>query len=178
VAAGRPGELLLVLGPRARADRDHRRVLLEAGFSLVADVELIGGAAVDPQLVAFASSAGKSLEAFKNALWAVGEYAAGVRYRDPSDPEGHPVHISPNPHPGPLRRDLLAHLATVGVASVTELRQFTATSTIYRATDTNVAITALLAAGKVTRSPESGRLAGDVVIRPTLSGPGTAVIGG
>jgi hypothetical protein len=165
VAAGRPGELLLVLGPRARAELEHRRALREAGFPLVTDVELVAGEAVEPQLVVFATATGKSLDAFKDAMWAVDEYA-GVRYRDPGDPEGHLLDISLSPHPGPLRRELLAHLAEVGPSSVTALRQFTVTATVYRAADTNRALTALLAAGQVIRSPEQGRLAGDVIIEP------------
>ncbi|MEV1289541.1 hypothetical protein [Micromonospora sp. NPDC049679] len=162
VTAGRPGEMLLVLGAEARVGLDHRRALREAGFALVADVELVadGGAA----LVAFATSSGKSLDAFKDAMWAVDEYA-GVRYRDPHDPDGHLLDISLEPHPGPLRRELLARLAA-GPGTVTELRQFTATETVYRPTDTNRVLAALLTAGAVTREPEHGRLGGDVVIRP------------
>ncbi|MFP5369455.1 MAG: hypothetical protein ACLGI3_01710, partial [Actinomycetes bacterium] len=106
---------------------------------------------------------GKGLEAFKNALWAVDEYA-GVRYRDPRDPEGHLLDISLSPHPGPLRRELLAHLRSAGARTVTELRQFTLTQTVYRASDTVRVLNALLSAGTVTRTPDRGRLGGDVVI--------------
>ena len=98
-------------------------------------------------------------------MWAVDEYA-GVRYRDPRDPEGHLIDISLRPHPGPLRRELLAHLASVGEASVTDLRQFTVSETVYRAADTNQVVATLLKAGQVTRAPEGGRLTGDVVIAP------------
>ncbi len=74
--------------------------------------------------------------------------------------------ISLAPNPAPLRRELLAHLAAVGERSVTQLRHFTLTDTVYRAGDTNRALTALLTAGAVTRHPEQGRLAGDVLITP------------
>ncbi|GAB3155700.1 hypothetical protein GCM10027290_52360 [Micromonospora sonneratiae] len=177
VAGGRPGEVLLVLGSQARAELDHRRVLAEAGFPLVADVELVDGVAatrpVDggglPQLVVFATTLGRSLDAFKNDLWAVGE-GTGARYRDPQDPEAQSVDISPSPQTDPLCRELLSELVRLGPCSVTELRQFTVANTIYRASDTLRAITAMLAAGRVTRTPESGRLAGDVIIEPTTAG--------
>jgi len=120
----------------------------------------------EARLVAFATGSGKSLDAFKDAMWAVDEYA-GVRYRDPHDPEGHLLDISERPHPGPLRRELLAHLDTVGRATVTELRQFTVTDTVYRSADATRVITALLTGGQIRRDPPSGRLAGDVLIEPT-----------
>ncbi len=116
------------------------------------------------RLVAFATLSAKSLEAFKNCLWAVDEYA-GVRYRDPTDPDGHHGHLAA-PNPGPLRRELLAHLGTVGPTSVAGLRHFTLTETIFRASDTVRVLTALLSQGAVTRDPERGRLSGDVVIAP------------
>jgi hypothetical protein len=165
VAGGKPAELLLALGSgAARAGLDHRAAVRAAGFVLVTDVELV--ADDEPsELVVFATSSGKSLEAFKDAMWAVDEYA-GVRYRDPRDPQGHLLDISLRPHPGPLRRELLAHLASAGRCSVTELRQFTAGETVYRPADTTRVLTALLAAGLVTRHPGQGRLAGDVLISP------------
>ncbi|HEX7746969.1 MAG TPA: hypothetical protein VF462_17125 [Micromonosporaceae bacterium] len=162
VASGRPAELLLALGPRAGTLVDLRTVLPSAGFPMLTQVELVDreGAC---ELVVFATSLGKSLEAFKDALWAVDEYA-GVRYRDPRDPDGHLLDISLNPHPGPLRRELLAQLASAGPCSVTDLRRFALTETVYRAADTMRALAALLTAGQVTREPAQGRLAGDVVI--------------
>ena len=163
VAGGRPAELLVVLGPLARAGLDHRRALHDAGFPLVADVELVSAGSPDPWLVAFATGSGKSLDAFKDAMWAVDEYA-GVRYRDPRDPQGHLLDISLTPHPGPLRRELLAHLEAAGESSVADLRRFTASETVYRASDATRVLTALLAARLITRSPAGGRLSGDVLI--------------
>ena len=158
VTVGRPAELLL-LTP-AGGWPDLRPALREAGFTLTAGVELVGESS---HLLAFATSSAKSLEVFKNALWSVDEYA-GVRYRDPGDPEGHLLDVSLSPHPGPLRRELLAHLESVGGRTVTELRHFTLTETVYRASDTVRVLGALLTAGSVSRRPESGRLSGDVVI--------------
>ncbi|SDY38750.1 hypothetical protein SAMN05444365_10297 [Micromonospora pattaloongensis] len=163
VTVGRPGEVLLVLGAAAREEFDPRHALAEAGYPLVADVELVADSEI--ALVVFATRSGKSLDAFKNAMWAVDEYA-GVRYRDPRDPDGHLLDVSLNPHPGPLRRELLARLAAVGPSTVTELRQFTATDTVYRPSDTTRVLTALLETGVITRDPEHGRLGGDVLIRP------------
>lgn len=162
LAVGKPAEAVLVLPAVGFAADDYRAQLRAAGFPLVAAVEL----AVDEepgQVLVFATGAGKSLEGFKDTLWAVDEYA-GVRYRDPGDPERHLIDISLNPHPGPLRRELLGHLAGVGEATVTELRTFALTETVYRAADATRVVQALLAAGSVTRRPEHGRLGGDVVI--------------
>jgi hypothetical protein len=157
--AGRPVEVLLV---GAAGDWPARRAELRAaGFALTSGVELVDGG--DARLVGFATGSAKSLEAFKNCLWAVDEYA-GVRYRDPTDPDGHLLDISLSPHPGPLRRELLAHLGEVGRSSVVDLRHFTLTETIFRASDTVRVLTALLSAGAVTREPERGRLSGDVLI--------------
>lgn len=164
VAKGRPAELLLNLGPLSRAGLDHRRVLTEAGFPLVTAVELIAGAGTDPALLVFATGSGKRLDAFKDALWAVDGSAAGVRYRDPDDPEGPPLDISPSPPTEPLRRELLARVRAAGRCTVTELRQHTAERTIYRAADATRVLTGLLAAGLVNREPAAGRLSGDVVI--------------
>ena len=159
ITGGKPTEVLLVAP--AGGWSAQREALRGAGFTLAAGVELVEGE--DSRLVAFGTSSAKSLEAFKNCLWAVDEYA-GVRYRDPTDPEGHLMDISLSPHPGPLRRELLAHLDAAGPCSVTELRHFTLTETIFRASDAVRVVTALLSAGAVTREPERGRLAGDVVI--------------
>ncbi len=159
VRVGKPAELILVAPAGGWAG--HRTALREAGFPLTAGVELVDGSGC--RLVAFATPSAKSLEAFKNCLWAVDEYA-GVRYRDPTDPDGHLLDISLHPHPGPLRRELLAHLDAVSRATVVELRHFTLTETIFRASDTVRVLNALLAGGAVTREPERGRLSGDVVI--------------
>lgn len=177
LGGARPAELLLTLGPSARSglppapDGPPWHGLPEkAGLPLATEVECVvdggpDGAGERSELVVFATSAGRRLDAFKDALWAIDEYA-GVRYRDPADPDGRLLDISLEPDPGPLRRELLAQLAQVGPATVTELRQFTATRTVYRAADTNRVLTALLAAGELTREPAEGRLNGDVMVTP------------
>jgi hypothetical protein len=162
VATGKPAETLLVTAAGTWPER--RDALRAAGFTLTAGVELVDTTGGDVRLVAFATSSAKSLEAFKNSLWSVDEYA-GVRYRDPGDPDGHLLDISLRPHPGPLRRELLNHLREVGARNVTDLRRFTLTDTVYRASDAAAAITSLLSAGAVTRDPTHGRLSGDVTIR-------------
>jgi hypothetical protein len=163
LAAGRPAEALLVLAPGAVPDVETLRgELRAAGFPLVTAVELAVGEAPG-ELLVFATTQGKSLEGFKDTLWAVDEYA-GVRYRDPADPERHLIDISLSPHPGPLKRQLLAHLAAGGPATVTELRTFTLTETVYRAADATRVLQTLIGSGAVTRRPEQGRLGGDVVI--------------
>ncbi|MEV4345832.1 hypothetical protein AB0J83_15275 [Actinoplanes sp. NPDC049596] len=156
LTAGKPAEALLVLPPGT--DADPYRV----GWPLFTQVEL--AVSDEPgELLIFATTTGKSLEGFKEALWAVDEFA-GVRYRDPGDPDRHLIDISLSPHPGPLRRELLAFLSRSTSATVTELRTFTLTSTVYRAADATRVLHTLIDSGAVSRSPEHGRLGGDVVI--------------
>jgi hypothetical protein len=163
LSAGRPAEALLVLPAGAVTDPPAwREQVRAAGFPLVAAVELATGEAAG-ELLVFATTLGKSLERFKETLWAADEFA-GVRYRDPGDPERHLIDISLSPHPGPLKRGLLTHLAAHGPATVAELRTFALTETVYRAADASRVLHTLVDAGTVTRRPEQGRLGGDVVI--------------
>ncbi|WNM40273.1 hypothetical protein RMN56_02595 [Micromonospora halotolerans] len=164
-ASGRPAEVLLVTAP----GRSLRAALTGAGFPLVTEVELVPADGGPARLFGYATGSDRGLEAVKDALWAVDEYA-GVRYRDPADPAGRLLDISLDPEPGPLRRELLAELARSGPRTVTELRRFAATSTVYRAADANRALASLLAAGAVSRDPEHGRLGGDVLISAVSGG--------
>ncbi|MBC8994238.1 hypothetical protein [Micromonospora chalcea] len=158
-ASGRPAELLLVTVP----GRSLRPALSAAGFPLATEVELVPDGDGPARLLGYATGSDKGLETVKEALWAVDEYA-GVRYRDPADPQGRLLDISLEPEPGPLRRELLAELARSGPRTVTELRRFATTATVYRAADANRALASLLASGAATRDPEHGRLGGDVLI--------------
>lgn len=154
------GELLVVTDPAAG---DPRAPLQAAGFRYVVAVELVDEAG-RVRLLRFATSASKSLERFKDELWAVDQYA-GVRYRDPAEPDAAPLEISYEPHPGPLRRALLAHLSTGQPRTVNELRQFALTSTLYRPQDVPRALSPLLARGALAREPERGRLTGTTLVR-------------
>jgi hypothetical protein len=156
LTGGKPAEVLLVLPAGASAGA------YRAGWPLFTEVEMATGEEAG-QVLAFGTTSGKSLEGFKDALWAVDEYA-GVRYRDPGDPDRHLIDISLTPHPGPLRREMLAHLAASGPATVTELKTYALTETIYRAADAVRLLHTLIDSGAVTRSPEHGRLGGDVTI--------------
>jgi hypothetical protein len=160
-------EALLVLEPFAGADaaervEKQREALRGAGAGLVACVELVArdGAA---ELMYFATSSARNLEVFKDALWAVDEYA-GVRFRDPRDPDHALLDISLTPHPGPLRRALLAHLGAVGARTVSELRRYALTDTVYRASDVTRALTVMVASGAVSRAPAKGRLTAETTI--------------
>ena len=158
--AGRPVEQIAVLPP---GDWIRQRDALHAnGFALTTGVEFLA-ANGDACLVSLATDRANSLDAFKNALWSVDEYA-GVRYRDPTDPGGHLQDISLEPHPGPLRRALLTHLDATGPQTVTQLRHFVLTETIYRASDATRVIGALRHAGAVTSDAAHGRLSGDAVV--------------
>ncbi|WP_433214862.1 hypothetical protein ACQP00_04770 [Dactylosporangium sp. CS-047395] len=152
---------LVLLTAPAGTWEQQRGELLRAGLELTAGVELVEE---DSQelLIGFGTRSGKSLEAFKGELWALDEYA-GVRYRDPRDPEGHLMDISLEPNPGALRRELLLRLGENSF-TVTELKRFALTDTVYRAADAQKVIVGLLHAGAVRREPEGGRLGGDVVI--------------
>lgn len=156
LTAGKPAEVLLILAPGASA------AAYRDGWPLFTEVELASGEEAG-QVLAFGTTSGKSLEGFKDALWAVDEFA-GVRYRDPGDPDRHLIDISLAPHPGPLRRELLAHLAEAGPRTVTELKTFALTETIYRAADVTRVLNLLADSGGVRRDPDHGRLGGDVVI--------------
>jgi hypothetical protein len=160
VASAPLGEVLVALDP---GPDDHRAALRRAGFRVATRVELADDAG-RTQLLLFAGSAERSLDRFKDALWAVDEYA-GIRYRDPADPERAPLDISLRPHLGPLRRALLHRLAAAGAATVADLREHTRAETIYRTADANRALTALLSAGTLTRSPERGRLTAETTLR-------------
>jgi hypothetical protein len=164
-AAGRPAEVLLVTAP----GRPLRPALVAAGFPLVTEVELVPADGGPARLLGYGTGSDRGLEALKDALWAVDEYA-GVRYRDPADPAGRLLDIGLDPEPGPLRRELLAELTRSGPRTVTELRRFAATATVYRAEDANRALASLLAAGAVAREPGHGRLGGDVLISPVPDG--------
>ncbi|MER7460655.1 hypothetical protein [Micromonospora sp. NPDC126480] len=166
-ASGRPAEILLVTdsGPTdgTATDTPPRVALAAAGFPLAAEVDLVPVDGSPGRRLAFGTGHDRSLEAFKDVLWAVDEYA-GVRYRDPADPAGRPLDIALDPEPGPLRRELLAELARSGPRTVTELRRHALTATVYRSADVQRALTGLLHSGAVTRDPDHGRLGGDVVI--------------
>lgn len=158
--AGRPVEQIAVLpvGDWVR----QREALHANGFTLTTGVEF-RAADGDACLVSLATDRANSLDAFKNALWSVDEYA-GVRYRDPTDPDGHLQDISLEPNPGPLRRALLGHLDAAGPQTVTQLRHFALAETIYRASDATRVISALRHTGAVTIDAPHGRLSGDVVV--------------
>ncbi len=158
--AGRPSELLSIL-PAGDWPR-HRAAIDEAGFPLATGVEFVG--AGGPTLISLATGRANNLEAFKNEMWAVDEFG-GVEYRDPGDPHAHPIEITLEPQAAPLRSALLARLGQVGPQTVTELRHFTLTHTIYRSSDATRVMSALSHAGAVTTDAPHGRLSGDAVVR-------------
>ncbi|WP_410812267.1 hypothetical protein [Micromonospora sp. 067-2] len=153
---GRTGEVLLHAGSGARDALDA------AGFPLVAEVVPVFPGDRAAGVISFGSRSDRSLEAVRDALWAVGA-DLDVRYRDPA---GATVDVAGHPDLEPLARELLAELRRGGPRPVTELRRHTLTGTVYRAADANLALADLLDAGDVRRERESGRLAGDEIITP------------
>jgi hypothetical protein len=159
-AAGRPAELLSILAP---GDWPRQREAIEAaGFPLTTAVEFISSGS--PALISLATSRANNLEAFKNELWAVDEFG-GVEYRDPHDPGAHPIEITLEPQAAPLRAALLARLREVGPQTVTQLRHFALTHTIYRSSDATRVMSTLLHAGTLASDAPHGRLSGDAVVR-------------
>ncbi|WP_435872676.1 hypothetical protein [Micromonospora matsumotoense] len=165
---GRPAEVLLTTAATVAL----RPALTAAGFPLVAEVELVPVDGSPARRVAFGTGLDKSLEAFKDALWAADGAVTGsgdvpadgsgaIRYRDPA---GGLLDVAGPPAAGPLRDELLAELTRHGPRTVTELRRHALTATAYRAGDAGRALTELLDTGTVTREPEHGRLGGDVLI--------------
>ena len=161
VAGTRNSEIMLS-GPAA--DPAFEAVLVKAGLALVSQVELVdkGG---DAELLMFGTASEKSLERFKDELWALDEYA-GIRLRDPRDESRTLLDISVQPQLGPLRRALAAHVLETGGATLAELRRWAVHETIYRSGDATRAVQALIAAGIVTREPAGGRLSPDTHIKP------------
>ncbi|HKD96496.1 MAG TPA: hypothetical protein VKB69_02735 [Micromonosporaceae bacterium] len=151
---GKPGEAL-VTGPLSLS----RPAI---GPPLSCRVDFVAGD--DERRICFTTGQAGHLDAFKDALWQLDEYA-GVAIRDPNDTAGRLMDIALDPPLGPLRRELAAHLASAGPRTVTELRHFALTDTVYRASDATKAVTAMLTSGAVTREPPHGRLGGDVLIR-------------
>lgn len=159
-AAGRPVELLSIL-PAGDWSR-QRGEIDAAGFPLTTGVEFL--ADTRTSVISLATGRANNLEAFKNALWALDEFG-GVRYRDPGDPDAHPMEITLEPQAAPLRAALLARLAAAGPQTVTELRHYALTETIYRSSDATRVISTLVHAGTLTSSSAPGRLPGDATVR-------------
>ena len=162
VASLKPREVVLTLP--AHPETDYRKRLRAAGTACAVAVELVAddGRA---HLLVFATGKSRQLEMFKNELWAADEFA-GIRYRDPHDPEHTLVDISLTPQLLPLRRMLLAELARQGRSTVADLQRHTLLETIYRPADTVGALASAVAAGEITREPEKGRLTHRTVVAP------------
>lgn len=164
LATGRRADLLVVADPERLGPggiTGYAEGLARTGLDRVARVELVDGSGYR-QVVFFATATDRGLDRFKDLLWALDEFA-GVRYRDPHDPDGALLDISLEPHLGPLRRVLLDQVPAAG-CTAGELRGYTRLSTIYRGADAFRAITALVTAGRLTRQPERGRLTPDTVV--------------
>jgi hypothetical protein len=141
----------------------YREALRRIGLSQVTHAELVDGSGY-AQLIFFATASDRSFDHFKDALWAVDEFA-GVRYRDPRDPEHTLLDISLDPHLGPLRRALLERVRGGGERPAAELRDYTRAETMYRAEDAFPALAGLISAGRLERQPQRGRLTPSTVVR-------------
>jgi hypothetical protein len=153
--------------------------LRAAGLGFTCHAELVDESGAAERLV-FATGSDKHLEKFKDELWALDEYA-GIRYRDPSDPEHTLLDISLDPHLGPLKRALHRRVIHAGPCTVAQLRRHAVHETLYRSADATRAVQALIAAGMLRRTPSRGRLSptteisastSAAVSASTRSGPG------
>jgi hypothetical protein len=152
VAGGKPSEMFIVTEPASWARR--RGSLHDAGFTLTSGVELTGGT-----LVGLATISAKSLEAFKNELWAVDDFE-GVRIKDPG---GHEIEITVEPNLHALKDELLDR---VDGKTVTEIKTYVLTETVYRAADATRALHALVSEGRI----RAANLKGDAVVSRVPSG--------
>jgi hypothetical protein len=130
-----------------------------AGFRCRAELVAADGST---ETLLFTTGVEKSLERFKDELWALDEYA-GIKLCDPADPTGTLLDITVEPHLGPLRRELLGMLAD-GPRTLAEMRDYVLHSTIYRAVDASRAVQAMIHGGACTREPSGGRLSPTTVI--------------
>ncbi|HEV3361697.1 MAG TPA: hypothetical protein VG247_33175 [Pseudonocardiaceae bacterium] len=160
---GKAREVLLIL-PQADTEQvtAYRARLREAGLSCAATVEL-ADADGQVQLLLFGTGDAKHLARFKDELWAADEFA-GIRYRDPLDPEHTAVDISLNPQLHPLRAAVLGELARRGRCTVADLQQHTVRETIYRPADTVRLLTSAAAAGTIDRQPPKGRMSPRTIV--------------
>ncbi|HKT05900.1 MAG TPA: hypothetical protein VJT31_40855, partial [Rugosimonospora sp.] len=138
IARDRGGEALIVLDPDGASPAAFRDGLHAAGFTLVASVELVDGPGRSRPLF-FGTNTERHLDSVKDALWAVDEYA-GVRYRDPADPDRALLDISLTPNVGPLRRLLLDQVRRHGPRTVADLRRYARAQTVYRSADATRAV--------------------------------------
>jgi hypothetical protein len=135
-------------------------------FPLSCRVSLVD-AAGSSQTLAFGTSSEKSLEKFKDELWALDEYG-GVQLRDPADPDGTLLDISVRPNPGPLRRCLLGEINRTGGATVADLRSWALRETIFRSSDVTKALQTLASTNAVGREPVAGRLSATTRLLPQI----------
>ncbi|HVQ15283.1 MAG TPA: three-Cys-motif partner protein TcmP, partial [Vicinamibacterales bacterium] len=90
----------------------HYRQTIEAcGFRFVLDFELADESGHLLYLV-FGTNHERGLQKMKEAMWEVDD-AYGTGYRDPRDPHQETLQIQIEPQTAPLRRLILAHLATL-----------------------------------------------------------------
>ena len=167
IATGKRADLLVVADPDRLGDdgiTGYADKLARTGLDRVARVELVDGSGYR-QVVFYATATDRGLDRFKDLLWALDEFA-GIRYRDPGDPDGALLDISLEPHLGPLRRALLDQVPDAG-CTAGDLRGYTRLRTVFRGADAFRAITALVASGRLARTPERGRLTADTMVYRT-----------
>ena len=136
------------------ADATTAASLRAGGLPLQVRVDLVDKAGEAESLL-FATSSERSLEKFKDELWALDEYA-GIRLRDPTDDEGHAARHPVQPQLGPLRRALLGRVNDTGGSTLAELRTWGLNQTIYRSSDVTKAVAALVGSAwsRVRRWPD------------------------
>jgi three-Cys-motif partner protein len=133
----------------------YRASLHNAGFTYVTSFEMIDDTGSDLHLV-FGTSNPRGLEKMKDAMWNI-DPVRGVHYRDPRDPDQLTFDFTPSADLNPLRRALLAELAT-GERTLAQLQHHALLETVYRSPHATKAATGMLRDNLIRREPPNGQL--------------------
>ncbi len=144
----------------------YRASLRQAGFRFVVSFEMLDEQGHDLHLV-FGTTHPAGLKKMKDAMWTV-DPVAGVRFRDPRDPQQAVLDFTVDPDLGPLRRSVLAELSHCP-RTLADLKDYAVRETVYRAAHGRKVVQNLLKQGAVQREPSGGQLTDVAMI--TLAPP-------
>jgi three-Cys-motif partner protein len=146
--------------------RNHYRQTIEAcGFQYVLDFELADESGHVLYLV-FGTNHKRGLQKMKEAMWEVDD-VYGTGYRDPRDPNQETLQIEVEPQTAPLRRLLLAHLATLPErqATLNDLRSFALFRTVYKESQARQVVFDMLEEDDVVLADGNGPVRFESLIR-------------
>jgi three-Cys-motif partner protein len=142
----------------------YRETVKAAGFTHILDFELVDDSGHSLYLV-FGTTHERGVQKMKEAMWEV-DIVHGMGYRDPRDPAQQTLEIQVEPHTAPLRRLLLAHLATKpgNRATLRDLRTYTLYETVFKESQARQVVLDLLQEGKLVQADDHGRLQFDSTV--------------